>query len=424
MSLQQNLDYLYSLTRFGIKTGLGNIRKLCSALNNPQDQYPVIHIAGTNGKGTTAAMLASILRESGLNVGLYTSPHLVHFGERIRINENLLTDEQASTMIEELRPLFERTGSTFFESTTVMAFLHFLNKKVDVAVIETGLGGNLDSTNIVRSFISIFTPISFDHTDRLGSELSQIAEDKSGIIKPFSIAVSSVQQEEALEKLRTRAKSQNSDFFYAPDFVKISGDVEVKFDGTEIPVEHLLQPGLSGSFKIALPGRHHIDNIQTVLTTVTSLKKEGFNLPDKIVKSGIEKVCWKARLEILRTKPLIYYDVAHNPAAAKVTANFFAEVFTGKKIKILLGIMADKDVKGVLSEFARISNDFIFVDLHDPRGMPPEKLCEIARNMDLKTENAGSAANGIKRLLSECSEEDVILITGSHYLGEAVYKNI
>lgn len=424
MSLQENLDYLYSLTRFGIKTGLGNIRKLCSALNNPQDKYPVIHIAGTNGKGTTASMTASILRESGLKVGLYTSPHLVHFGERIRVNDDLLTDEEASMMIEELRTLFDKINSSFFESTTAMAFLHFLNKKVDVAVIETGLGGNLDSTNIVRSLMSIFTPISFDHTDRLGNELCKIAEDKSGIIKPFSIAVSSVQHEEALDKLKTRAKSQNSDFYYAPDFVKISGEVKVKYDETEIPIEHQLQPSLSGTYKIALPGRHHVDNLQTVLTAATCLKKEGFNLPGEIVKSGIEKVRWKARLEILKTKPLIYYDVAHNPAAAKVTADFFAEVFPNKKIKILMGIMVDKDIISVLKEFARISDDFIFVDLNDPRGMPPDDLCAIARKMELKAENAGSASNGIQRLLDKCSDDDVVLITGSHYLGQSVYKNI
>ena len=420
MNHRKNLEYLYALTRFGIKTGLGNIRKLCTALGNPQDAYPVIHVSGTNGKGTTCAMINSVLTGAGLKVGLYTSPHLVHFGERVRVGGSLLSDEEASKMIDELRPLFDETGSTFFESTTAMAFLHFARKEVDIAVIETGLGGKLDSTNIVNPMLAIFTPISFDHTERLGSDLPAIASDKAGIIKYGCVVVSSQQEESALEELKCRAKSHNCEFHYAPDEISIDRGSPNPFNSM-VDLTCSIRPELSGSYNLPFPGSHQWTNLQTSLAALILLKSAGFNLTDEIIKSGLEKVEWRGRLEVLCRTPLVYYDVAHNPAAAKAVTDFFREVHPDRKVRIIMGIVKDKDVEGVLGMLASIAEEFTFVDLDNPRGMEPESLLAAADGLGLKGRIIADPSSAIKTVLTEILPDGIVLIVGSHYLGEAIY---
>lgn len=424
MDSGKNLEYLYSLTRFGIKTGLDNISRLCRASGDPQDSYPVIHIAGTNGKGSTASMLQSILIEAGYKCGLYTSPHLVRFGERIRIGSQLISDDEASSMVDELRPIFEQTESTFFESATAIAFLYFARQAVDVAVIETGLGGSLDATNIVHPALSVFTPISFDHTERLGNKLSAIAADKAGIIKPGSPAVSSRQEEEALEQLKKRAVSLGCELHYAPEVALIVGG-KSDYRGSEVSLRCPSRPEFGGSFELRLPGRHQWMNAQNVLTAAIVLNSRGFTLFPDVVKRGIENFRWDGRLQIISEEPLIYYDVAHNPAAAEVVAQFFDEEFPGKPVRVILGIVQEKDIKGVLEKLALVARDFIFVELNNPRSMPPEKTADIARTLNLKFSVIENPGEAIRKVVSDTGKEEIILITGSHYLGEDIlHKNL
>ena len=419
MSLNPNLQYLYGLTRLGIKASLDNIRKLSSLLGNPQDNYRIIHIAGTNGKGTTAAILQSILSESGFKCGLYTSPHLMEFGERIRVDDRLISETEAVELIDELRPLFERVESTFFESATAMAFHHFARQKVDIAVIEVGLGGTWDATNIVKPMMSVFTPISYDHTERLGHELCSIAADKAGIIKEGALVVSSIQEESALEAIKRKAQALGSPFHYAPEEVEIKGG-EAGFRGSVVEICCRRKPELSGRYGFALPGKHQWSNIQTALTAVIILQEAGLTIPNSIIKSVIEKVRWEGRLQIIRERPLVYFDVAHNPSAAKAVADFFYEQFPGRKIRIVMGIVSDKDINGVLRNIVPIASDFTCVELPTHRSLEPELLAVEAFGMGCPARVIKDRRKALRTVIDESGGDELILVVGSHYLGSLI----
>lgn len=422
MNTSDNLKYLYSLNRLGIKTSLVNIRKLCSLLNEPQNSYPVIHIAGTNGKGTTASMLCNIFKTAGLKCGLYTSPHLVKFGERIRIGDEILSDEEASYLVEELKSHFEETEATFFEAATAMAFLHFARKGVDAAVIETGLGGSWDATNIVQPRMCIFTPISLDHTERLGKEIAQIAADKAGIIKAGAVVVSSEQTESGLVPLKDKTAQCSCKFYYTPEVFKIF-DGKCTYSSSILDIKSQAYPKFEGKYNIALPGKHQWTNLLTVLTAASQLPEIGFDISEEVVKTGAETTRWKGRLEILRETPLIYYDVGHNPAAAKAVAEFFRELFFEKKIRILLGIPADKDIHQVLLNLAPITSDFTFTTIPSERSADPEVMAEYAKKMGVPARVISNPEEAVSAIWKEISFNETALITGSHYLGEAVYEN-
>lgn len=420
MATDKNLLYLYGLTRLGIKTSLTNITRLCDLLGRPMDEYPVIHVGGTNGKGTTSAMLQKILIESGYKCGLYTSPHLESFGERIRINNLLLSDEEASEMIEELKPLLEKTESTFFESTTAMAFLHFARKEVDLAVVEAGLGGTWDATSIVKPQMCVLTPISLDHTDRLGNTVQLIARDKAGIIKPGAAVVSSLQTPEALDELTQRAGLMNAPFHYSPDEFTVENG-EVLGDGSRVRAASEIYPDFSGEYEFPQPGRHQWTNLVTVLSAAGALKNLGYGISAESVKQGISETVWPGRLELLRKSPLTYYDVAHNPAAAKVIGEFFAEAFSGRKIRVIMGIMSDKDAGGVLKNLLPAAKDYTFVEVPTERGLDPELLALEAAGMGCAARVIRLPEEAIRRVLEESGPDEVILIAGSHYLGDAAY---
>jgi len=420
MDIKSNLSYLYGLNRLGIKTSLDNIKALGRELGNPQNSYPIVHIAGTNGKGMTAAMLHNILHQAGYRSGLYTSPHLQRFGERIRVGQNILTDLQAGEYIEELRPLFERVQSTFFESTTVIAFWHFKRARADIAIIEVGLGGSWDATNIVNPIISIFTPISLDHIDRLGNEVGQIAADKAGIIKPGADVVSALQEKAALTEIRKKSDETNCPFHYAPqEFPILAGKVN-PFD-SNVTVLSGRNYEFKGNWRIPAAGKHQWINLQTVLSAVTALQNRGFNLPLNLVKKGVETVQWAGRLQVLQKAPLVYFDVAHNPAAAKVIREFFLEVFPACKPRILMGIVNDKDIAGVIAELSLIAADFTFVELPTHRSAEGELLALDARLKGSAARVIKNPSEALRIVMQETPSDKIILIIGSHYWGEAVF---
>jgi len=421
MDTDKHLIYLYGLTRLGIKASLDNITRLCDLLGRPMDEYPVIHVGGTNGKGTTSAMLQKILIESGYKCGLYTSPHLESFGERIRINNLMLSNEEVSEMVERLKPLFEKTESTFFESATAMAFLHFARQEVDVAVVEVGLGGTWDATNIVNPQMCVFTPISLDHTDRLGNTVQEIARDKAGIIKLGAAAVSSLQTAEALDELTRKAELMNVPFHYSPDEFRIE-EGEFLLEGSKIRAASGIYPDLSGEYEFPQPGRHQWTNLLTVLSASGALRELGYDISADSVKRGIFETVWPGRLELLRKSPRMYYDVAHNPASAKVIGEFFAEAFDGTKIRVIMGIMSDKDARGVLINLQTVAKDFTFVEVPTERSLEPELLALEAAGLGCSARVIKSPEDAISRVLDESGPDEVILIVGSHYLGDAAYR--
>jgi dihydrofolate synthase/folylpolyglutamate synthase len=418
----KNLEYLFNLERFGIKPSLENIRILCERLGHPERAFPAIHITGTNGKGTTSAVIHSVLVEAGYKVGLYTSPHLVKFGERIKIGQNLMSDEQAGTMIEELKPLFEEVGATFFECATAMAFLCFAREKVDLAVMEVGLGGTWDATNIIPSpLLCVFTSIALDHTDRLGNRPVIIAKDKAGIIKPSAIVVSARQDEEVSSVLRTRASELGCPFHCASEEIE-TGEIELFDDGSWVEVFSRREPQLSGIYRFPFPGRHQIDNLVTAICALSYLKQSGFDISFSIVKRAIEKVNWPGRLQVLCRSPLVYYDVGHNPSAVKAVCSFFQEAFTDRKIRLICGLARDKDAEGFITNLAPIASDFTFTELPTPRSRSPQELSEIAKAQNISIQVILNPEEAIKSVISSASRDSIILIIGSHYLGEAIYK--
>ena len=421
MDPREKLEYLYGLSRFGIKTSLINITALCDRLGNPQDSYTVIHIAGTNGKGSTAAMLQSIFMAAGYRCGLYTSPHLVHFGERIRIDDEKLTDEQAADLLDELKDDLVRAEATFFEAATAMAFLHFQSSRVDIAVVETGLGGSWDATNILKPSICVFTPISLDHTNRLGNELPGIAGDKAGIIKPGAVVVSSRQMPEAFRMLKDRAGQFGCRIVYSPEIFDMN-EWKIRFDHSVMGLICDSHPELSGDYRIPLPGRHQGDNVLTALAASAELSGIGFNVSPLQAKQGIEKVRWGGRLQILSRRPLTYYDVAHNPAAARVVAEFFREVFPGRKLRILFGIVREKNIEGVLEELVDITGEMMITRLPTDKSAEPEEVVEITRRFNIPAAVVDDHYEAVNAFFNQSREDEVSLITGSHYLGEPVAK--
>jgi dihydrofolate synthase/folylpolyglutamate synthase len=300
-----------------------------------------------------------------------------------------------------------------------MAFLHFARQKVDIAVVETGLGGSWDATNIVSPILSVFTPISLDHTDRLGREISAIASDKVGIIKSKIPVVSSWQENSALERIERKVGEQNCVFYYAPEVMELV-EGKLNFRSSHITINCKTNPQLSGEYQLQLPGRHQWLNLATALTSALVLQKQGIIIKNAHLKSAVELTNWPGRLQILQEKPLVYYDVAHNPGAATVLVDFFRELFPGKKVKILLGMVKDKDYYNFLRIVSTFSSDFIFTRLPTTRTLEPEMLLQEASARDLPARVIENPAEALENSLLEAKPEDTILITGSHYLGQPI----
>lgn len=378
---------------FGQKLGLERIRKLLDRLGNPEKNFRSIHIAGTNGKGSTAAMIASILREAGLQAGLYTSPHLIDFCERIRVGEELITSEKVLHYAKVIREV-EEEPLTFFELATAIAFLHFAERKVPIAVIETGLGGRLDATNIVTPLISVITSIGLDHTTHLGTTIEEIAYEKAGIIKPgVPVAVGPIPPE-AMEVVREAAS--------------VKGARLHPFNRTLVPDD----------IPLGLVGHHQIANACVAVATIHLL--QGVKVDQEAVWRGLESVSWPCRIETVSEAPWILLDGAHNVPAMRAVREFLEDCLEGRRLKVLFGAMADKDLKGILSELVPIADEFVFTTPRLKRSAEPGRLAEIASDFGKKCSVVDGVTNALESLLIELKNDDVLLITGSLFLvGEA-----
>ncbi|MDP3111026.1 MAG: folylpolyglutamate synthase/dihydrofolate synthase family protein, partial [Thermodesulfovibrionales bacterium] len=360
MSYSDTINYLYSLQKYGIKLGLDNTVKLLSCFNNPQASFKSVHIAGTNGKGSTSAMIASILQSAGFKVGLFTSPHLVSFTERIRVNNEQITESEVVELADEIKLKVEslklevknsKFGTfepTFFEVVTVMGFIYFERENIDWAVIETGMGGRLDATNVLMPEVSVITSISYDHKDFLGETISAIAEEKAGIIKNRIPVVTSEQEPAVMDVIKKKAAEKGSGLFiYGKDFSVTAK----KEDSNGSIFDYCGDMELEG-LEIFLAGRHQILNAALAVKTSEVLIKKSALLASRlaagVIKSGIENMEWHGRLEFISDNPPILIDGAHNPSASSVLADSLRNNFlnTYRRIILIMGIMADKDIKG------------------------------------------------------------------------------
>jgi dihydrofolate synthase/folylpolyglutamate synthase len=353
MNYDRQIKWLYDLQFFGIKLGLDNTQALLSALGDPHEKFKSIHVTGTNGKGSVCAFLTQVLIESGCKIGTYTSPHVSEFGERIAINNYPMTREEVLRSIARVRPRVEDLAArkkmkcTFFEAVTAMAFDHFARRKVDIAVVEVGMGGRLDSTNVIKPLVSVITNVTKEHTEHLGKTVSKIAWEKAGIIKKGAPVVTAVEDRRAITVIRKRCQETGSKLLRVQKNVKVH-DVKEDIFGSSFSVK--TKKMALKDVRIRLAGKHQLSNASTAVLALECLSSRGFRIPKEKIRTGLEKTKWIARLQVARTSPLTILDASHNPGGARTLAEYLKTYFYINKPIIIVGVLADKDVKGIVRE--------------------------------------------------------------------------
>jgi len=392
---KQVFAFLEELQGKGMELGLERIEKFLSFAGNPERQFKSVHIAGTNGKGSTAAMIESILREAGFKTGLFTSPHLVSFNERIQVNGEKIVDKQLVKLVVETRREMEKFGIplTYFEFITALAFRHFANSKVEIAVIETGMGGRLDATNVVLPLVSVITNVERDHEQHLGNSRQGIAAEKAGIIKKRVPIVTAEWKKNVLSVFREKASEKGS---------------------------KLVVVGEPFKGKLNLLGLFQKWNAALAVAAVNTLKEQGLEVEAKAIRGGLAKVEWPGRFQIVQKKPTVVLDCAHNPACCTVLVKAFEDAFPGKKALLVVGVSNGKN----FGKMARILSPIagkVSVTGAGYRAMP---LKEIAGQFELlgrKVEAVEGVANALKAVLPSAKPDDVVLVTGSCFVvGEAL----
>ena len=386
--------------------GLNHTFWLLKFLKNPQDNFKTIHVAGTNGKGSTAAIINSILIANGYKVGLYTSPHLINFNERIRVNGVTITDEEIISFMKHVEPAINEIKSTFFEVTTAMAFYHFSNNDVDIAIIETGLGGRLDSTNVVNPSLTVMTPISLDHRDILGDTIEKIAKEKAGIIKKGVPLISANQVNNVSKILEKRVKKKESVMHICPN----PESVKLSSDGTSFEVN-------GNNFNTSLIGKHQAQNATLAIATINLFNSD---ISYEIIDKGLRNVYWPGRLQLVSDK--IYYDVAHNEDGIKSVLNNLKRMFPTSKLYGLLCLKGDKEID-CIAESIKSQFEMLFVSTSkDGLLMEPEKLSRELHNLKVDNFPSSDISSSISKIKKVRKPDDVILIFGSHYIANEIFS--
>jgi dihydrofolate synthase/folylpolyglutamate synthase len=401
-----SLDYLYGLQRFGVKLGLGNMQALKARLPQLQEPLPCIHVAGTNGKGSVSALLAEILKQSGLHVGLYTSPHLNCFSERIRINGIAVTRDDIGALAATIRQNSEDIPLTFFEATTAMALLAFREAGVDIAVIETGLGGRLDATNIVEPLLCLITPISFDHSEHLGSTLAEIAAEKAGIIKPGVPVVVGAQKPVAEEALLTVATARGSQ-------VSMAGR-DFSWQGGHDKLTIIVGSDRLHDLKCALAGTHQLDNFAQAVAGAMQLRKLGFEIPDAAIAVAGGNVFWPGRLEWCADSRILL-DVSHNAAGIACLADYL-ELQNIKRIHLVSGLSGGRSPTDVLMPLVKYAVAVYAVPVSYGQSVPPSELASWADDQNLPVFEYAVAADGLAAACEALGRDEYVVVCGSLYL--------
>lgn len=409
------------------KFGLENIRVLCAALGDPHLAAPCVHVAGTNGKGSTAAMIESILRAAGFRTGLYTSPHLERINERIRIDGTEISDDAFAAAWTRVQASIESllaagnlaAHPTFFECVTAIAFSAFADRaradgKLFFAVYEVGLGGRLDSTNIVQPAVAVITPIDFDHENFLGHSIEEIAGEKAGIIKRGVPVVSVPQRPEARMVIARRASECGARLVETSDVWRL--EKVTSRDGFYRAIASRRQDGSEIAIGPSLPGKFQIQNALTASTTAFTLSERGFAIRDEDVEAGISSARWPGRLERLSERPAIYLDGAHNPAAARELKTFWEDNFAGRRIHLIYGAMRDKAVDEVAGLLFPLAEDVILTQPRQSRAISAQHLNDIVGGLARRAEVVGDPAQAVERVIAQAAPDDVIFVTGSLFL--------
>ena len=422
-SYSETLQYLYDrlpvFHHVGIsayKPGLENTIQLMNVLNNPHQQYRTIHVAGTNGKGSVSHFLAAILQCAGYKVGLYTSPHLVDFGERIRVNGTMINQQYVIDFVADNRGHFDEINPSFFEATMAMAFNYFADSEVDVAIIEVGLGGRLDSTNIIQPELSVITNISFDHVGFLGDTLEKIAFEKAGIIKENTPVVIGEALAETRTIFETKARLEHAPIYFAEE------QFELVSDGYK-DVKQIVKTNDNKSFIVGLAGEYQLKNIATTLTAVNQLNQLNINISEQNIAQGLAFVTeitgLKGRWQTLQQFPTVIADTGHNVAGIQLVVNQLkAQKY--KKLHIVIGMVNDKDISSILA-LLPIEAQYYFTQANIARALQAEELKKLAESYFLNGAAYSSVEQAINSAIKVSDNEDLIFIGGSNFIvGEAL----
>lgn len=415
MNLEESLKKLFSLHQFGIKLGLENIQNLLEYISNPERSLKTIHIAGSNGKGSTASFIASILIESGYKTGLYTSPHLVQFNERIRINGLMMPDDFVVNFMNELSEYIDKHSPTFFELTTAMAFKYFDDNKVDYAVIETGLGGRLDATNILNPLASVITTISNEHANILGNDLKNIASEKGGIIKKDSNVIIGLISEAPKAVLVEKAISMNSRYLLLEDFIKRKDDsIKLNLSHEQIIISDL-----------PLRGRYQLNNAALAVLTISVIK---LNINKNKILQGLNNVInnsgIQARYEIFHNNPKIIFDAAHNlEGIEEFLQEIKNESINYEKMSVIYGTMKDKDYFSILNKLKLVFDTIYLTEIDNERAAKIEEVTKEAHRAGIRVIPLSNPAKHIKEFIVG-NRSDCLVILGSIYVLGEIKKNL
>ena len=410
--------------------------RLLTRLGNPQKQFPVVHIAGTKGKGSTAAILSAVLIAAGYKVGLYTSPHLITVRERVRVNNRMISKEEFAALIARIEAVLSTTGSdhhstfrTVFEHLTAMAFLYFARRRVDLAIIETGLGGKLDATVVVNPILSILTPIGLDHTGILGENISQIAADKAHIIKSRVTAVSAPQGKEAGEQLGKRAESVSSRLVFAPgraEFRKPGRDSDLLINYKK--AHQIFYTGRdwlgTDKFEVNLSGNFQLDNVSTVLTSIEELRSQGYRIQADDVRTGLEKVRLSGRFQALRTRPVMILDGAHNAISLRSLLEALSKFSSGQNVNVVFSSMRTKPTLQMLKMLSEAASKIYLAPITFPKSFSINELRDLSSGIKAYFAYCDNIPTAVDTALQETAPETIILATGSLYLVGEILRHL
>lgn len=419
------LDYILSfadyerMPRSALVFDLRRIEMLLARLGNPEKAARSIHVAGTKGKGSTAAMIASILTTAGYRTGLYTSPHLLSLTERIQVDGRPIAEDMFARLVEMMKPEVETVNAlgsfgelTTFELLTALAFAYFKERGVDYQVLETGLGGRLDATNVVRPQVCVITSISFDHTDVLGDTLAQIATEKAGIIKPKSTVVCSPQSPEAMEVIARVCRE------LGVRLVRVDSDVTWQQRGSSPGGQSFQLSGITGKYNLSLPllGEHQLENAATAVAVVEVLAERGAKVSSESIAAGLAQVHWPGRLQILQREPWVIVDGAHNADSVRRLVKALKQYFAFNRAVLIFGASSDKNIAGMVAELASLPDTVIVTRSRHPRAVAPVKLVSEFAKWEIMPEVAQNAAAAVELALARVKPADLICATGSLFV--------
>jgi dihydrofolate synthase/folylpolyglutamate synthase len=422
ISYNDTIEYLYALQKHGIKLALANSIKLMEVMGNPQNRFRSIHVAGTNGKGSTSAFIANMLQAAGYRVGLYTSPHLVSFTERMRINTVPIAEARVVALVRRVRERYRgvqasdgsgEMSPTFFEVTTAVAFSYFAEENVDLAVIEVGMGGRLDATNVISPLVSVITNIDLEHMEFLGSTLEQIAGEKAGIIKAHVPLVTGVTQQEVIDVIEREASGKGAPLLrltkdFSPEEIMTGPEIVFDFRGWKTVYRGL---------HVGMLGRHQVDNASLAVAAVELLRDAGISIDEPSLRRGLAQTRWEGRLERVAVRPDLFLDGAHNPASARTLGITVADLKRSyRKLILVIGILGDKDYRGILAALVPLADLVVVTKPEYSRALDVDTLAMEIRKMHGAVHTAGTVGSALALARSRADADDLILVTGSLYV--------